>query len=210
MTTRRFDMPFGAQLTQDGVRFRLWAPGCDRVGLCLGDGAHELPMAQLGGGWFGLDVPGAGAGTRYRYAVNDGLRVPDPASRFNPDDVHAASEVIDPAAFDWHDGAWRGRPWEEAVVYELHVGTFSPQGTFAGVAARLDYLAELGVTVIELMPVADFPGARNWGYDGVLPFAPDSRYGRPDDLKTLVQAAHAKGLMVLLDVVYNHFGPEGN
>jgi 1,4-alpha-glucan branching enzyme/maltooligosyltrehalose trehalohydrolase len=118
--------------------------------------------------------------------------------------------VIDPAAFDWLDGAWRGRPWEEAVVYELHVGTFSPQGSFAGVTERLDYLVELGVTAIELMPVADFPGARNWGYDGVLPFAPDSRYGRPEDLKALVQAAHARGLMVLLDVVYNHFGPEGN
>src|SRR5512139_2372234 len=194
MTARRFDMPFGAQFTPEGVRFRLWAPGCDHVGLCLGDGAHEaaLPMAGLGDGWFGRDVPGAGAGMRYRYAVNDDLRVPDPASRFNPDDVHAASEVIDPA------------------VFELHVGTFSPQGTFAGVVARLDYLVELGVTAIELMPVADFPGARNWGYDGVLPFAPDSRYGRPEDLKALVQAAHAKGLMVLLDVVYNHFGPEGN
>jgi 1,4-alpha-glucan branching enzyme/maltooligosyltrehalose trehalohydrolase len=205
-------MPFGAQLTPQGVRFRLWAPGCHQVNLCLGDGAHEavLPMAAAGDDWFELNVPGAGPGTRYRYEVNGGLRVPDPASRFNPDDVHAASEVIDPAAFDWHDGAWRGRPWEEAVVYELHVGTFSPEGSFAGVAARLDYLAELGVTAIELMPVADFPGARNWGYDGVLPFAPDSRYGRPEALKALVQAAHAKGLMVLLDVVYNHFGPEGN
>src|SRR5512139_182186 len=120
MAARRFDMPFGAQLTRDGVRFRLWAPDCDQVGLCLRDGAGEavLPMAALGDGWFGLDVPGAGAGTRYRYAVNDGLRVPDPASRSHPDDVHAASEVIDPAAFGWqdgawHDGAWRGRPWEE-------------------------------------------------------------------------------------------------
>src|SRR5512139_3301942 len=212
VTARRHDMPFGAQLTRDGVRFRLWAPGCEQVVLCLGEGAHQavLAMGGLDDGWFGLDVPGAGAGARYRYAVNDGLRVPDPASRFNPDDVHAASEVIDPAAFEWHDGAWRGRPWEEAVVYELHVGTFSPQGTFAGVAERLDYLIELGVTAVELMPVADFPRARNWGYDGVLLFAPDSRYGRPEDLKALVQAAHAKGLMVLLDVVYNHFGPEGN
>ncbi|MDA8128851.1 MAG: malto-oligosyltrehalose trehalohydrolase [Betaproteobacteria bacterium] len=212
MAARRFDMPFGAELTSEGVRFRLWAPGCDEVGLCLGEGPEEAvrPMNALGDGWFELDVAGAGPGTRYRYAVNDGLRVPDPASRFNPDDVHAASEVIDPAAFDWRDGDWRGRPWEEAVVYELHVGTFSPEGTFAGVAARLDYLVALGVTAIELMPVADFPGARNWGYDGVLPFAPDSRYGRPEDLKNLVQAAHARGLMVLLDVVYNHFGPEGN
>jgi 1,4-alpha-glucan branching enzyme/maltooligosyltrehalose trehalohydrolase len=212
VTARKLDMPFGAQLTPEGVRFRLWAPGCDQVNLCLAEGAHEavLPMAAAGAGWFERCEANAGAGTRYRFEVNGGLRVPDPASRFNPDDVHAASEVIDPATFDWRDGAWRGRPWEEAVVYELHVGTFSPEGTFAGVAARLDYLVELGVTAIELMPVADFPGARNWGYDGVLPFAPDSRYGRPEDLKALVDAAHAKGLMVLLDVVYNHFGPDGN
>jgi 1,4-alpha-glucan branching enzyme/maltooligosyltrehalose trehalohydrolase len=202
-------MPFGAQIAQQGVRFRLWAPDCERVGLCI-DGAPARPMAACGDGGFELIVPDASAGTRYRFEVNDGLRVPDPASRFNPDDVHGASEVIDPAAFDWQDTTWRGRPWEEAVVYELHVGTFSPEGTFAGVMERLDYLAALGVTALELMPVADFPGACNWGYDGVLPFAPDSRYGRPEDLKALVQAAHAKGLMVLLDVVYNHFGPEGN
>jgi malto-oligosyltrehalose trehalohydrolase len=117
---------------------------------------------------------------------------------------------VDPGAFDWQDEGWPGRPWEEAVVYELHVGTFSPEGTFAGVERRLDYLASLGVTAIELMPVGDFPGRWSWGYDGVLPFAPDASYGRPEDLKRLVQAAHARGLMVLLDVVYNHFGPEGN
>ncbi|MGH8761784.1 MAG: malto-oligosyltrehalose trehalohydrolase [Nitrosospira sp.] len=213
-------MPYGAQLTEQGVRFRLWAPGCERVALCVArpntaqyePAQHEtvLPMDACGNGWFELTTSGAGAGTRYHFEVNDGLRVPDPASRFNPDDVHGASEVIDPADFDWQDAAWRGRPWVEAVIYELHVGTFSPGGTFAGVAERLDYLVELGVTAIELMPVADFPGARNWGYDGVLPYAPDSRYGRPDDLKALIQAAHARGLMVLLDVVYNHFGPEGN
>jgi 1,4-alpha-glucan branching enzyme/maltooligosyltrehalose trehalohydrolase len=212
MTTRRHDMPFGTRITPDGVLFRLWAPGCERVGLCLAAVPHEpvLSMIACGDGWFELSVPDAKAGTRYRFEVNDGLRVPDPVSRANPDDVHGASEVVDPAAFDWQDEAWRGRPWEEAVVYELHVGTFSPEGTFAGVIERLDYLVELGVTAIELMPVADFPGARSWGYDGALLFAPDSRYGRPEDLKALVQAAHAKGLMVLLDVVYNHFGPEGN
>lgn len=213
-------MPYGAQLVEQGVRFRLWAPGCERVALCIArsnaaryePAQHEavLPMDARGNGWFELTTSRAGAGTRYRFEVNDGLRVPDPASRFNPDDVHGASEVIDPADFDWQDAAWRGRPWEEAVIYELHVGTFSPGGTFAGVVERLDYLVELGVTAIELMPVADFPGARNWGYDGVLPYAPDSRYGRPDDLKALIQAAHARGLMVLLDVVDNHFGPEGN
>lgn len=212
MTTRRHDMPFGTRITPDGVLFRLWAPGCERVGLCLADVPHEpvLSMMGCGDGWFELTVPDAGVGTRYQFEVNDGLRVPDPVSRANPDDVHGASEVVDPAAFDWQDEAWRGRPWEEAVVYELHVGTFSPKGTFAGVIERLDYLVELGVTAIELMPVADFPGARSWGYDGALLFAPDSRYGRPDDLKALIDAAHAKGLMVLLDVVYNHFGPEGN
>ncbi|KIO47903.1 1,4-alpha-glucan branching protein [Nitrosospira sp. NpAV] len=207
-------MPYGTQITQQGVRFRLWAPGCEQAALCVSHerARHEqaLPMLARGGGWFELTAPHVGVGTRYQFEVNGGLRVPDPASRFNPDNVHGASEVIDPANFDWQDAAWRGRPWEETVIYELHVGTFSPAGTFAGVAERLDYLAELGVTAIELMPVADFPGTRNWGYDGVLPYAPTSRYGRPEDLKALIQAAHARGLMVLLDVVYNHFGPEGN
>jgi malto-oligosyltrehalose trehalohydrolase len=142
--------------------------------------------------------------------VNGDREVPDPASRFNPEDVHGPGEVIDPEAFRWEDAGWRGRPWVDAVIYELHVGTFSPEGTFAGVESRLDYLSELGVTAIELMPVADFPGRRGWGYDGVLPYAPDAAYGRPEHLKRLIAAAHARGLMVLLDVVYNHFGPEGN
>jgi len=220
LLTRFHDMPYGAQITKQGVRFRLWAPGSERVALCVAQhdparrdlGQHErvLPMEACGDGWFERIALDTSAGARYRFEVDGGLRVPDPASRFNPDDVHGASEVIDPADFDWQDVSWRGRSWEEAVIYELHVGTFSPEGTFAGVIERLDYLAELGVTALELMPVADFPGARNWGYDGVLPYAPDSRYGRPNDLKALIQAAHAKGLMVLLDVVYNHFGPEGN
>lgn len=201
-------MPFGAQPEKDGTRFRLWAPSARSVALFL-DG-DELPMQAGDGSWFALDVPGAGPGSRYQFRIDGGLLVPDPASRSNPDDVHGPSEVIDPESFAWEDGGWRGRAWEEAVIYELHVGAFSPEGSFAGVAARLDYLLDLGVTAIELMPVADFPGRRNWGYDGVLQFAPDSRYGRPNDLKRLVQAAHARGLMVLLDVVYNHFGPEGN
>jgi malto-oligosyltrehalose trehalohydrolase len=161
-------------------------------------------------GWFELTVPGASAGTRYRFRTDSGLLVPDPASRYNPDDVHSASMVVDPGAFDWQDESWHGRPWEEAVIYELHVGTFTAQGDFDGVRRKLDYLAELGVTALELMPVADFPGRRNWGYDGVLPYAPDASYGSPEALKLLVQEAHARGLMVLLDVVYNHFGPEGN
>ncbi len=126
------------------------------------------------------------------------------------EDVHGPSQVIDPEAWDWTDGDWRGRPWEESVIYELHVGTFTRSGKYAGVQQRLDELVELGITAIELMPLSDFPGRRNWGYDGVLPFAPDSVYGTPDELKDLIQSAHARGLMVFLDVVYNHFGPEGN
>ncbi len=131
-------------------------------------------------------------------------------SRFQPDDVHGASEVIDPSAYAWKHPGWCGRPWEDAVFYELHVGTFSPEGTYGGVADRLRYLKDLGVTAVELMPVADFPGARNWGYDGVAIFAPDSIYGRPEELKALVDAAHELEMMIFLDVVYNHFGPEGN
>lgn len=211
--SRLHSMPFGAQVLEDGqVRFRLWAPAAREVDVCLEhDGkSTELPMAAAGDGWFTLDTAAAGAGSRYRYRVDGGMKVPDPASRFNPDDVHEPSEVVDAAQFAWQDTDWRGRPWEDAVIYELHVGTFSPEGNYDGVIRRLDHLAALGVTAIELMPLADFPGARNWGYDGVLQFAPDSRYGRPEDLKQLVQAAHARGLMVLLDVVYNHFGPDGN
>jgi 1,4-alpha-glucan branching enzyme/maltooligosyltrehalose trehalohydrolase len=205
-------MPFGAELTPQGARFRLWAPACEAVALSLDESGRErlLPMAAAGDGWFELTTDAAEAGSRYRFAIGEGMRVPDPASRFNPGDVHQASEVIDPKAFDWQDRAWHGRPWHEAVIYELHVGAFAPEGSFAGVRKRLDYLAELGVTAIELMPVADFPGLRDWGYDGALPFAPDSSYGRPEDFKSLVQDAHKKGLMVLLDVVFNHFGPEGN
>jgi malto-oligosyltrehalose trehalohydrolase len=202
-------MPFGAELRPDGkTRFRLWAPACRRVELAV-RGATPLAMAALPGGWFEA-VAAAPPGTAYAFSLDGGQRVPDPASRSNPEDVHGPSRVVDPLAYEWHDDGWRGRPWTEAVVYELHVGTFTPRGTFAAALDRLDYLVDLGVTALELMPVADFPGARNWGYDGALPFAPDAAYGTPDELKHLVDAAHARGLMVLLDVVYNHFGPEGN
>ncbi|WP_292988936.1 malto-oligosyltrehalose trehalohydrolase [Nitrosomonas sp.] len=207
-------MPFGAELQNDGrVRFRLWAPAAQRVDLCLVDrtaGETVLPMAAEDGGWFTLLTDRATNGSRYRYRVDNDLHVPDPAARFQPEDVHGPSQVIDPGSWHWNDADWRGRPWEEAVIYELHVGAFSAEGNFAAVKKRLDYLVELGVTAIELMPVADFPGSRNWGYDGVLPFAPDSSYGIPDALKDLVQSAHQKGIMVFLDVVYNHFGPDGN
>ena len=208
---RRHAMPFGAQTMEGGrTRFRLWAPGARVVDLVLGDdSSRTVPVSDAGDGWREV-VTAAPAGARYRYRIDGDVEVPDPASRCNAVDVHGASLVVDPHAFEWPDGAWRGRPWAEAVIYELHVGAFSPDGTFAGVERRLDYLAELGITAVELMPIADFPGKRNWGYDGVLQYAPAAAYGAPDDLKRLVAAAHARNLMVLLDVVYNHFGPEGN
>src|SRR5262249_54264928 len=208
-------MPFGAELRDDGVRFRLWAPAARRVEVIVEhaqrNGAPEaLPMAAHDGGFHELVTQRAGAGTRYRYRIDGNIEVADPASRANPDDVHGASEVVDPRAFEWDEGEWRGRPWHGAVVYERQVGTFTPEGTFRAAIDRLASLAALGVTAIELMPVADFSGRRGWGYDGVLAFAPEESYGSPEDLKALVQAAHRERLMVLLDVVYNHFGPEGN
>lgn len=209
---RRHVMPFGSAPDAEGVCFRLWAPAATRVELELASrGERALtPMEQGVGGCFELRVDGARAGARYRYRIDGKIDVPDPASRHQPEDVHGPSEVIDPHAYEWRDAAWRGRPWQEIALYELHVGAFTPQGTFDAAAQRLPYLRDLGVTAVELMPVADFPGARNWGYDGVLPFAPDSRYGRPDDLKRLIDTAHGIGLAVFLDVVYNHFGPDGN
>jgi len=201
-------MPLGAEVLEDGkTRFNLWAPAAANVDLVLeGD---EIPMSRQEDGTFSLTAE-AGADARYRFRIDGGEEVPDPASRSQPDDVHGASEVVNPETFAWRDEHWGGRPWEEVVLYELHVGTFTPEGTFAGAEERLDHLVELGVTAIELMPLAEFPGRRNWGYDGVLSFAPESAYGTPDELKNLVQSAHDKGLMVFLDVVYNHFGPEGN
>jgi malto-oligosyltrehalose trehalohydrolase len=168
-------------------------------------------MRALEGGWHELVVEGVGHGAAYCFRCAEGAPpVPDPASRANPWDVNAPSVVVDPRRYEWEDGGWKGRPWHEAVVYELHVGTFTPEGTLRAAIARLDHLAKAGITAIEVMPVADFAGQRGWGYDGVLPFAPDASYGFPEDLKAFVEAAHGRGLMVLLDVVYNHFGPEGN
>ncbi|OGW60095.1 MAG: malto-oligosyltrehalose trehalohydrolase [Nitrospirae bacterium RBG_16_64_22] len=206
-------MPFGAEVLEDGrVRFGLWAPAAREVDLCIEDDREPVfvRMERAPGGWFRLTTGLARAGSLYRYRIDGEKRVPDPASRCNPADVHGPSLVVDPRAFAWSDAGWTGRPWEEAVIYELHVGTFTPEGTFGGVKERLGYLADLGVTALQLMPVADFPGRRNWGYDGVLPFAPDGSYGTPEALKEMIQAAHGAGLMVFLDVVYNHFGPEGN
>ncbi|WP_277182964.1 malto-oligosyltrehalose trehalohydrolase [Caballeronia sp. BR00000012568055] len=208
-------LPFGAQLSgakceNPRTRFRFWAPSREQVQVELQSAQDAAPtlidMQPTGDGWFEAEAE-ANAGALYRYRLDAELAVPDPASRFQPQDVHGPSEVIDPRAFEWQHTDWHGRPWEETVLYELHVGAM---GGYAGVTARLPELAQLGVTAIELMPLNDFSGTRNWGYDGVLPYAPDSSYGRPDELKKLIDTAHGLGLMVFLDVVYNHFGPDGN
>jgi malto-oligosyltrehalose trehalohydrolase len=206
-------MPFGAAVAGDGsARFRLWAPAANEVELVLGerDARRTLAMQPMADGWHGLHARDVAPGSVYAFRVDEGEPVPDPASRFQPHDVHGPSAVVDPRAFEWPDDAWRGRPWHAAVLYELHIGTFTPAGTFAAAEAKLDHLARLGVTALEVMPVADFAGRRNWGYDGAFPFAPDAAYGTPEDFKRFIAACHARGLMVLLDVVYNHFGPEGN
>jgi len=203
----RHRLPFGAEIEPDGrTRFRLWAPACKQVAVVL-RGYGETQMQAEGGGWFRASLH-APAGSRYRYRVAPDLAVPDPAARAQDGDVHGWSVVVDPFGYRWRHALWRGRPWHEAVVYETHAGAHA--GGFAGLAADLPRLAALGITALELMPVADFPGTRNWGYDGVLPFAPDESYGGPEALKALVDTAHGLGLMVLLDVVYNHFGPDGN
>jgi maltooligosyltrehalose trehalohydrolase len=206
---RRHELPFGAEVREGGACFRLWAPRAETVSLRLEEGSLQIPMAAESDGWYSLTTSSAGPGSRYRYEI-DGKTVPDPASRYQPEGVHGPSEVIDPGDHFWRDLGWHGRPWEEIVLYELHLGTFSEEGGCAGAEQHLDHVRELGATAVELMPVAEFPGARNWGYDGVFPFAPASHYGRPEALKRLVEACHERGLAILLDVVYNHFGPEGN
>ncbi|MET0256394.1 MAG: malto-oligosyltrehalose trehalohydrolase [Luteibacter sp.] len=200
-------MPYGVKPMGDGnTRFRLWAPDADSVTIEC-DTGHTSAMRALDDGWFECVCP-APVDSGYRFRLADGTAVPDPASRRQRGgDVHGYSVVTDPLAFEWRHTAWTGRPWHEAVIYELHVGAL---GGFHGVEMVLPHLASLGITAIELMPIAEFPGERNWGYDGVLPFAPADAYGSPDDLKSLIDTAHGLGLMVFLDVVYNHFGPDGN
>ena len=208
---RMHRMPFGAELLPDGgVRFRLFAPAVEQVALAVRGQERQMEMRALGDGWHECITEQVGAGTLYQFVLPDGTHVADPASRYQPEDVNGPSEVIAPGSYTWKDGAWTGRRWEEAVIYELHIGTFTPEGTFRAAIDKLDHLKELGVTVIEIMPVGDFSGSRGWGYDGVLWYAPDAAYGRPEDLKALVEAAHLRGIAVMLDVVYNHFGPEGN
>lgn len=208
--SRAHAMPFGAAVEPGGVRFRLWGPAPEHVHLAIEGRADTLPMHKHEDGTHELLTDQARAGTLYRFVLPSGLYVPDPASRHQPHDLHGPSEVIDPAGFTWTDAHWHGRPWHETVLYELHVGAFTPEGTFQAAIGKLDHLVALGVNTVEVMPVGDFPGGWDWGYDGALLYAPDSTYGRPEDMKAFVQAAHGRGLSVMLDVVYNHFGPDGN
>lgn len=187
--------------------FQLWAPAERSVHLRIN--GVDLPMTISGGGWHRLETS-ADFGNAYAFVLEDGRVVGDPASRQQAGALDGPSILTDPNCYVWRDTAWTGRPWEEAVVYEIHVGTFTEEGTFRAAIGKLKQLAELGFTAIELMPIAHFPGERGWGYDGVLQFAPHNAYGRPDDFKAFVDAAHGFGMMVFLDVVYNHFGPEGN
>jgi maltooligosyltrehalose trehalohydrolase len=190
--------------TNGQVRFQLWAPGARQVAAILNEDSPRAMARDADGTWT-ISCP-AKFGTRYRFVIDDSF-YPDPASHFQPEDVAGPSQLIDPTAYEWQNTAWRGRPWFETIIYEAHAGVM---GGYAGLRAHLPCLAALGITALELMPLADFAGVRNWGYDGVFPFAPDSAYGTPDDLRALIDAAHGNGLMVFLDVVYNHFGPSGN
>jgi maltooligosyltrehalose trehalohydrolase len=207
MTQSAYSPPtWGAWHTQDGLtRFRIWAPHYTELHIKVND-APPVQLHKTGSGWHEISLQCA-PGSRYVYQTPHGDFLPDPASAFQPEDVHGPSQVIDHNSYSWRALHWRGRPWEETVIYELHVGA---AGGYEAIIQQLDQLAELGVTAIELMPLAEFPGNRNWGYDGVFPYAPESSYGTPDDLKRLIDAAHGRRIMVFLDVVYNHFGPEGN
>jgi len=211
-TAWQFDL--GANLLSDGAgtRFRVWAPKVETVAVHLmsGRAAGTVVMQKEEKGYFSATVPGAADGDRYFYQPGAAPLRPDPVSRYQPDGVHEASQVVDPKLFSWQDEGWSGIPLEQYVIYELHVGTFTREGTFEAVIPHLDYLVQLGVTAVELMPVAQFAGDRGWGYDGVCLFAPHNSYGGPGGLKQLVNACHRKGLAFILDVVYNHLGPEGN
>ena len=198
----------GALVEENGVRFRVWAPVTERAEVVLGPSGESVDMRKEGD-YFTALLPDAKAGDRYRYRLDGESEFPDPASRFQPEGVHGPSQVVDPGAYAWKDAGWQGVPQKELVFYELHVGTFSPEGTYDGVRQKLPYLKELGITALELMPLADFPGERGWGYDPAAFFAPAHAYGAPDELRRLIDEAHAQGLAVFLDVVYNHFGPDG-
>lgn len=201
--------PAGAEITRDGTSFRVWAPDRERLRLVLEAGG-EYDLTAEGDGYFSAVLP-APAGARYRFKLDDDDRLyPDPASRFQPEGPHGPSQVVDPHAYRWKTKNWRGVRLEGQVIYEMHVGAFTPEGTWAAAAQKLPLLKDVGVTLVEMMPVSDFPGRFGWGYDGVNLFAPCRLYGTPDDLRAFIDAAHALGLGVIHDVVYNHFGPDGN
>ncbi|GGD36929.1 malto-oligosyltrehalose trehalohydrolase [Aureimonas glaciei] len=215
-TTFDQETSWGPRLTASGAIFRLWAPAIERLELAVekaGEKAGDRrfhDMHRDEGGWWSIETDAVAVGDGYGFRVNGGTVVPDPAARAQIGDVHSLSRLVDPHAYVWKTAAWKGRPWHETVFYEMHVGTFTPEGTFDAAIGKLDYLVETGITCIELMPVAQFGGQRGWGYDGVLLYAPHEVYGGEEGLKRLVDAAHERGLMVFLDVVYNHFGPDGN
>jgi maltooligosyltrehalose trehalohydrolase len=204
-------MAHGANIGGNACQFRVWAPAASSVTLRLMDaqGTRDFLMRREDGGHFALQAP-ARAGDRYFYIVDQDKPVPDPVSRLLPEGVHGPTAIVDPDSFHWTDERWRGCPLRDYVIYELHIGTFTPEGTFDAAIAKLPYLKQLGISVVEIMPVAAFPGQRNWGYDGVSAYAVQASYGGPDGLKRLVNAAHEIGLGVMLDVVYNHLGNEGN
>jgi maltooligosyltrehalose trehalohydrolase len=205
-TVRR--LPAGAEVQPDGgVHFRVWAPRCTRVEVMHEAGSHRLEREE--GGYYSGRVPGAAVGLHYRYRLDGGDAYPDPASRFQSEGPHGPSRVVDPLSFRWTDGNWRGVRREGQVIYELHIGTFTREGTWRAAERELPHLSEAGITVLEVMPVAEFPGRFGWGYDGVDVFAPTRLYGEPDDFRRFVDRAHGLGLGVILDVVYNHLGPDG-
>jgi len=210
--THSFETSWGASYSTEGTRFRLWSPGAETVELVSGPnrGSRLTPMQKDEGGWWEIRTDATRLGSAYGFRIDGGDPVPDPAARAQMDDVHGLSKLVDPCAYQWRATDWKGRPWHEVVLYELHVGTVTPEGTFDGVIDKLDHLRKTGITAIEIMPVAQFGGRRGWGYDGVLLYCPHAAYGGVEGLKCLVDAAHEKGIMVFLDVVYNHFGPDGN
>ena len=212
MTDSGWHLPMGAEVLPDGVSFRVWAPAARAVEVEIHgpDGVAAYPLAGPTDGTFEGFVPGIGAGTLYKFRLDGGASYPDPYSRYQPQGVHGPSAVVDPAAYEWHDDGWQGLAPEGLVIYECHVGTYTPHGTFDALAEELPEIARVGVNAVQLMPVAEFPGRWNWGYDGVDLFAPTRAYGGPEGLKRLVDAAHRLGIGIILDVVYNHLGPDGN
>src|SRR4051812_13155180 len=206
-------LPVGAEVHPGrGTHFRVWAPASRGVAVefysASGAPERSVPLAGEPAGYFSGFVDAAGPGSRYKFKLDHGS-FPDPVSRFQPEGPHGPSEVVDPA-YDWTDSVWRGRPARARVIYEMHIGTLTPEGTWRAAMEELPRLAEIGITMIEVMPIAEFPGRFGWGYDGVDLFAPYHGYGQPDDVRAFIDRAHALGLMVILDVVYNHLGPEGN